>query len=253
MNSDPFIYRIMNSDPFTYRIMNSDPFIYRIMNSDPFTYRIMNSDPFIYRIMNSDPFTYRIMNSDPFIYRIMNSDPFIYRIPGRNYWIYWIDWTYSFDGKKRNGHFAIDGDIQCIWHVCLVIIYIHTYIQTYILSVLLQGETSGLSRNLRFPWIPETSGNVLLRAKQRDPDRVPTKILDFRGFDSSQGAEFPWSFCETRDIVLYSVIVYVYVSCIYMYIVLYIIYPGDSPESLHSRQVLHSLEEPKVREKQQCH
>ena len=46
---------------------------------------------------------------------IMNSDPFIYRIPGRNYWIYWIYRTYLFDGKKRNDHFAIDGDIQYIY------------------------------------------------------------------------------------------------------------------------------------------
>ena len=54
----------------------------------------------------------------------MNSDPFIYRIPGRNYWIYWIYRTYLFDGKKRNDHFAIDGDIQAMGDTWLGQLYV---------------------------------------------------------------------------------------------------------------------------------
>ena len=54
----------------------------------------------------------------------VNSDPFIYRIPGRNYWIHW---TYLFDGKKRNDHFAIDRDIQLICHCRYVIIAWYMY------------------------------------------------------------------------------------------------------------------------------
>ena len=38
----------------------------------------------------------------------------LYRFIGRNYWIYWICRTSLLDGKKRNGHFAIDGDMQFI-------------------------------------------------------------------------------------------------------------------------------------------